>query len=40
MANIIITEKQLEFLANKVKTNVNENHHEGSYMAKKQLYTI
>jgi hypothetical protein len=38
MKNIIISEKQLEKLVNKV--NVNENHEEGSYMAKQQLFTI
>ena len=39
MKNIILTEKQLEKLINKMKT-VNENHSEGSYMAKQQLFTI
>jgi hypothetical protein len=38
MRNIIISEKQLENLVNKV--NVNENQEEGSYMAKQQLFTI
>ena len=40
MGNIIITEKQLNLLVNKLKNNVNESHEEGSYMAKEQLYTI
>jgi hypothetical protein len=38
MKNIIISEKQLENLVNKVK--LKENHEEGSYMAKQQLFTI
>ena len=40
MGNIIITEKQLERLTKKIKTSINENQEEGSYMAKSQLYTI
>jgi len=40
MKNIIISEKQLDTLVNKVKKGVNENHEEGSYMAKQQLFTI
>jgi hypothetical protein len=40
MGNIIITEKQLERLTNRVKNSINENQEEGSYMAKQQLYTI
>ena len=40
MGNIIITEKQLERLTNRIKTSINENQEEGSYMAKQQLYTI
>lgn len=39
MGNVILTEKQLQKLINKMKT-VNENHSEGSYMAKQQLFTI
>lgn len=39
MGNVILTEKQLEKLINKMKT-VNENHSDGSYMAKQQLFTI
>ena len=39
MGNVILTEKQLEKLINKMKT-VNENHSEGSYMAKQQLFRI
>jgi len=39
MGNVILTEKQLEKLINKMK-NINENHSEGSYMAKQQLFTI
>ena len=38
--DILITEKQLEELVKKLKSNVNENHNEGSYMAKQQLFTI
>ena len=40
MKNILISEKQLAKLVNNVKSNVNEEHEEGSYMAKKQLFTI
>lgn len=40
MKNIVISEKQLEFLTNSVKDNVNEEHKTGSYMAKQQLYVI
>ena len=40
MGNIIITEKQLERLTKRIKTSINENQQEGSYMAKQQLYTI
>lgn len=36
MKEIIITEKQLEYLVN----NIKENHQSGSYMAKQQLFTI
>jgi hypothetical protein len=39
MGNVILTEKQLEKLISKMRT-VNENHEEGSYMAKQQLFTI
>ena len=39
MGNVILTEKQLEKLINKMKT-INENHSEGSYMAKQQLFVI
>ena len=39
MGNVILTEIQLEKLINIMKT-VNENHSEGSYMAKQQLFTI
>jgi hypothetical protein len=39
MGNVILTEKQLEKLITKMK-NINENHSEGSYMAKQQLFTI
>lgn len=39
--DIILTEKQLEKLVNGVKDGrIVENHEEGSYMAKKQLFTI
>jgi hypothetical protein len=40
MKNIIITEKQLEKLVDKMKENITETHQHGSYMAKSQLYTI
>jgi len=40
MKNIIISEKQLEFLTDKVKNKVNEDKEEGSYMAKQQLFII
>jgi hypothetical protein len=40
MKNIIISEKQLEKLTNRVKNSLTENEEEGSYMAKKQLHTI
>lgn len=36
MKNVVISEKQLELLTKKV----NENHQEGSYMAKQQLFVI
>ena len=36
MGKIIITEKQLEEVVRSLK----ENNHDGSYMAKQQLYTI
>jgi hypothetical protein len=39
MGNVILTEKQLEKLINKMKT-ISENHEQGSYMAKQQLFTI
>ena len=39
MGNVILTEKQLEKLINKMKT-IKESHGEGSYMAKQQLFTI
>lgn len=39
--DIILTEKQLEKIVNNVKNGkIVENHEEGSYMAKKQLFTI
>jgi len=39
--DIVLTEKQLEKLVNGVKSGkIVENHEEGSYMAKSQLYTI
>jgi hypothetical protein len=40
MKNIIITEEQLTKLVTKMKQNVNEEHKEGSYMAKQQLFMI
>lgn len=39
MRDIILSEKQLETLVNKVKM-VKEDHREGSYMARQQLFTI
>jgi hypothetical protein len=39
MKDIILSEKQLETLVNKVKT-LKEDHREGSYMARQQLYVI
>jgi len=36
MSNIIITESQLR----KLKSNIKEGSHDGSYMAKQQLFTI
>ena len=40
MKNVIVTEKQLEVLTNKIMSNITENHEGGSYMSKQQLYTI
>ena len=42
MADIILTEEQLAKLVGKVKnkTKIQEEHEEGSYMAKQQLYMI
>ena len=40
MKNIIISEKQLEKLTNRVKNSLTENQEEGSYMSKQQLFTI
>jgi hypothetical protein len=39
MKHVILTEKQLETLVSQVKT-LKEDHSEGSYMAKQQLFTI
>jgi hypothetical protein len=39
MKDIILSEKQLETLVTKMKT-LKENHKEGSYMAKQQLFVI
>lgn len=39
MKRVIISEKQLESLVSALR-NVNEEHQEGSYMAKQQLYVI
>jgi hypothetical protein len=39
MKDIILTEKQLEKLVTKVKT-IKEDHKEGSYMARQQLFVI
>jgi hypothetical protein len=39
MKDIILTEKQLENLVDKIKT-LKENDRGGSYMAKQQLFTI
>jgi hypothetical protein len=38
--DIILTEKQLSKLVKGLKTNISEEHREGSYMAKQQLFTI
>ena len=40
MKNIVVTEDQLKLLTKKVKNNLEENHKEGSYMSKQQLFTI
>lgn len=40
MKNIVVTEDQLEILTKKVKEKISEDHHDGSYMAKQQLFTI
>jgi hypothetical protein len=41
MKNVLISEKQLADLIGKVKKeNVNENHEQGSYMAKQQLFML
>lgn len=40
MKNIVITEKQLSKLIDSVNSNINEEHKEGSYMAKQQLFMI
>jgi len=39
MKHVILTEKQLETLVSQVKT-LKEDHKEGSYMAKQQLFII
>lgn len=39
MKHVILTEKQLEKLVSQVKT-LKEDHKEGSYMAKQQLFII
>ena len=39
MNNIVLSEKQLENLVDRMKT-IKENEGKGSYMAKQQLYTI
>ena len=39
MKHVILTEKQLETLVSQVKT-LKEDHKEGSYMAKQQLFVI
>jgi hypothetical protein len=39
MKNIILTEKQLEKLVNKMKT-IKENEGQGSYMSRQHLFTI
>lgn len=40
MKKVVISEKQLEFLTDKVKNKINEDKEEGSYMAKQQLFVI
>jgi len=40
MGNIIVSEEQLARIVNQLKQQVNENHEQGSYMAKQQLFII
>jgi hypothetical protein len=40
MKNIVITEKQLSKIINNIQPKINEEHKEGSYMAKQQLFMI
>lgn len=40
MKNIVVTENQLKKIVNSTKSKLKETHHEGSYMAKQQLFTI
>lgn len=40
MKNIIISEKQLEKLTNRVKNSLTENQEKGSYMSRQSLFTI
>lgn len=40
MRNYILTEEQLSKVVEQIKSTTNEEHKEGSYMAKQQLFTI
>jgi hypothetical protein len=40
MKNYILTEEQLTKIVEQIKSTTNEEHKEGSYMAKQQLFTI
>jgi len=40
MKNIVVTEEQFKLISEKVKENISEDKHEGSYMSKQQLFTI
>jgi len=40
MRNYILTEEQLSKVVEQIKSTTNEEHKQGSYMAKQQLFTI
>jgi hypothetical protein len=40
MGNIVISEEQLARIVGQIQNQVKENHEQGSYMAKQQLFTI